>query len=83
MISFFDTNAVNYLGDVVTNVMLMETLRMENFFGTYAVNYLDGVFTDVVLVESFATLAMTHPLTPDELVSPICRGVLILKFLFS
>ena len=81
--AFFDTTAVNYFGDVFTDVELMESFLMEPFLGTSAVNYSSDVFTDVVVLESFATLPMTHPLTPDELVSPICRGVLVLKFLVS
>ena len=49
------------------------------------------VFTDVVLMESFASPTVapwgylvgcpSRPVTSGELVSPICRGVLVLKFL--
>ena len=49
----FDTNAVNYLGDVFTDLVLVESFLMESFFGANAVYYLGDVVTNVVLMESF------------------------------
>ena len=44
---------MNYLGDVFTDLVLMEAFLIEQLFGTNAVKYLGDVFTDVVLLEAF------------------------------
>ena len=44
---------MNHLGDVFTDVVLIEAFLTERFRAQFALNYLGDVFTDVVLTEAF------------------------------